>query len=245
MSNSIVITGASSGIGRETASYYAKQGWTVYAIARSADKLAELAAEHPQRIIPVSLDLTNIESMQSWLLSLPASVNFDVVLLNAGNCEYVEAKDLDLAAFERTFAINFQVVVASTKLLLPSLKAGNTLAIVSSMAHFFPFTRSEAYGASKAAVSYFAESLRVDLADTGIKVCLIEPGFIDTPLTQKNDFDMPFLMPVATAAKRIFDGINAGKLRLRFPRRLGYLLKALSMLPYGMRTKLAARMKQT
>lgn len=245
MSNSIVITGASSGIGRETASYYAKQGWTVYAIARSADKLAELAAEHPQRIIPVSLDLTNIESMQSWLLSLPASVNFDVVLLNAGNCEYVEAKDLDLAAFERTFAINFQAVVASTKLLLPSLKAGNTLAIVSSMAHFFPFTRSEAYGASKAAVSYFAESLRVDLADTGIKVCLIEPGFIDTPLTQKNDFDMPFLMPVATAAKRIFDGINAGKLRLRFPRRLGYLLKALSMLPYGMRTKLAARMKQT
>lgn len=245
MSNSIVITGASSGIGRETASYYAKQGWIVYAIARSADKLAELAAEHPQRIIPVSLDLTNMEAMQSWLLSLPASVNFDVVLLNAGNCEYVEAKDLDLAAFERTFAINFQAVVASTKLLLPSLKAGNTLAIVSSMAHFFPFTRSEAYGASKAAVSYFAESLRVDLADTGINVCLIEPGFIDTPLTQKNDFDMPFLMPVAAAAKRIFDGINAGKLRLRFPRRLGYLLNALSMLPYGMRTKLAARMKQT
>lgn len=245
MSATILITGASSGIGRETASYYAKQGWTVYALARSADKLAELAAENPARIIPVSLDLTDMAAIQDWQSRLPATVNFDVVLLNAGNCEYVAATDLDLAAFERTFAINFQAVVASTKLFLPKLRAGNTLAIVSSMAHFFPFTRSEAYGASKAAVSYFAESLRVDLSDTGIQVCLIEPGFIDTPLTQKNDFAMPFLMPVATAAKRIFDGINAKKLRLRFPRRLGYLLKALSMLPYGMRTKLAARMKQT
>lgn len=245
MSATILITGASSGIGRETASYYAKQGWTVYALARSADKLAELAAENPERIIPVSLDLTDTAAMQEWQRRLPATVNFDVVLLNAGNCEYVEATDLDLAAFERTFAINFQAVVASTKLFLPKLQSGNTLAIVSSMAHFFPFTRSEAYGASKAAVSYFAESLRVDLSDTGIRVCLIEPGFIDTPLTQKNDFAMPFLMPVATAAKRIFDGINAKKLRLRFPRRLGYLLKVLSMLPYGMRTKLAARMKQT
>lgn len=244
MSATILITGASSGIGRETALYYAQQGWTVYALARSAGKLAELAAQHPSQIVPVSLDLTDMAAMQDWQCSLPAALNFDVVLLNAGNCEYVAATDLDLAAFERTFAINVQAVVASTKLLLPKLKAGNTLAIVSSMAHFFPFTRSEAYGASKAAVSYFTESLRVDLADTGIKVCLIEPGFIDTPLTQKNDFAMPFIMPVAAAAKRIFDGINAGKLRLRFPRRLGYVLKALNLLPYGMRTKLAARMRQ-
>jgi NAD(P)-dependent dehydrogenase (short-subunit alcohol dehydrogenase family) len=245
MLKTILITGASSGIGRETALYYAKQGWTVYALARSADKLAELAALQPKQIIPVSLDLTDLAAMQAWRESLPAELNFDVVLLNAGNCEYVSALDLELAAFERTFAINFQAVVASTKLFLPTLKAGNTLAIVSSMAHFFPFTRSEAYGASKAAVSYFAESLRVDLADTGINVCLIEPGFIDTPLTQKNDFAMPFLMPVAEAAKRIFEGINAGKIRLRFPKRLGYFLKALSLLPYGIRTKLAARMKQS
>ncbi|GHG63680.1 short-chain dehydrogenase [Alishewanella longhuensis] len=245
MSATILITGASSGIGRETALYYAQQGWNVYALARSTDKLAELAMQFSDKIVPVSLDLTDMTAMQIWLSTLPVTLNFDVVLLNAGNCEYVDATDLDLAAFERTFAINFQAVVASTKLLLPRLKAGNTLAIVSSMAHFFPFTRSEAYGASKAAVSYFTESLRVDLANTGINVCLIEPGFIDTPLTQKNDFAMPFLMPVAKAAKRIFDGINAGKLRLRFPRRLGYLLRALSLLPYGMRSKLAARMKQS
>lgn len=245
MTKSIVITGASSGIGRETALHYARQGWTVYAVARSAEKLNELVALVPGHIVPVTLDLTDVNAVTAWLESLSATQQFDVVLLNAGNCEYVDAVDLDIAAFERTFELNVLSVVRSVKGLLPHLCAGSTLAIVSSMAHFFPFTRSEAYGASKAAISYFTESLRVDLAESGINICLIEPGFIDTPLTQKNDFDMPFLMPAAVAAKRIFDGINAGKLRLRFPRRLGYLLKALNLLPYGLRVKLAARMKQT
>ena len=87
-----------------------------------------------------------------------------------------------------------------------TVQGGSTLtpqlAIVSSMAHFFPFTRAEAYGASKAAVSYFADSLRLDLADSGISVHLIEPGFVDTPLTQKNDFAMPFLVTVEQAAER-------------------------------------------
>jgi short-subunit dehydrogenase len=130
---------------------------------------------------------------------------------------------------------------------MPLLKSSLTpqLAIVSSMAHFFPFTRAEAYGASKAAISYFADSLRLDLADSGIRVCLIEPGFIDTPLTQKNDFSMPFLMSAEQAAARIFNGLHAGKLRLRFPRRLAYLLKTLNLLPYNLRCKLAAKMKQT
>ena len=80
MSATILITGASSGIGRETASYYAQQGWTVYAVARSEDKLAALAAEHPEKIIPVSLDLTDYAAMQGSQASLPAALHFDVVL---------------------------------------------------------------------------------------------------------------------------------------------------------------------
>lgn len=244
MTKTILITGASSGIGRETALHYARNGWTVYAVARSADKLAELSAEAPQRIVPVSLDLTDSAALTNWFAKLPTELWFDVVLLNAGNCEYVEATNLDISAFERTFELNVRAVVRAVKEVLPRLSAGSTLAIVSSMAHFFPFTRAEAYGASKAAISYFADSLRVDLGETGIKICLIEPGFIDTPLTQKNDFAMPFLMPVAQAAERIYAGIAAGKPRLRFPRRLGLMLKLLSALPYGLRIKLANRMKQ-
>jgi len=153
---------------------------------------------------------------------------------------------LDLSAFERTFAVNVQAVVAATKYFMPLLKASLSpqLAIVSSMAHFFPFTRSEAYGASKAAVSYFTDSLRVDLAGSGIGVTLIEPGFVDTPLTEKNDFSMPFLVSVNEAASRIYNGLLAGRSRIRFPRRLSVMLKLLALLPYDLRNRVATRMKQ-
>lgn len=245
MTSTCLITGASSGIGRQLAQHYAANGWTVYAVARSKDKLDDLAKS--AGIIALPLDLTDSVAIQDTATRLQQDgVVLDLLLLNAGTCEYVDATDLDLAAFERTFAINFQAVVAATKFFMPLLKASLSpqLAIVSSMAHFFPFTRAEAYGASKAAVSYFADSLRVDLADSGISVHLIEPGFVDTPLTQKNDFSMPFLVPVEQAAGRIYKGLLVGQSRIRFPRRLSFTLKLLSLLPYNLRNKMAQRMKQ-
>ena len=245
MTSTCLITGASSGIGQQLALHYAAKGWTVYAVARSKDKLNEMAKN--AGIVALPLDLTDSAAIQRTAQQLrDDGVVLDLLLLNAGTCEYVDANDLDLAAFERTFAINFHAVVAATKYFMPLLKASLNpqLAIVSSMAHFFPFTRAEAYGASKAAVSYFADSLRLDIADSGISVHLIEPGFVDTPLTQKNDFAMPFLVTVEQAAERIFNGLQAGKSRIRFPRRLSYMLKLLSLLPYNLRNKVAQRMKQ-
>lgn len=245
MTSTCLITGASSGIGRELAQHYAANGWTVYAVARSADKLEQLSKNAGIRALP--LDLTDNTALQRSAQQLADDgIVLDLLLLNAGTCEYVDANDLDLAAFERTFAINFHAVVAATKYFMPLLKASLTpqLAIVSSMAHFFPFTRSEAYGASKAAVSYFVDSLRVDLAESGISISLIEPGFVDTPLTQKNDFAMPFLVPVSQAANRIYTGLAKGNSRIRFPRRLSVLLKLLSLLPYNLRNSVAKRMKQ-
>lgn len=245
MNPTCLITGASSGIGRELALYYAAKGWTVYAVARSKDKLDELSRQ--AGINAVSLDLTDDGAVKAAAEQLQTDgVVLDLLLLNAGTCEYVDVADLDLAAFDRTFAINFHAVVSSTKYFLPLLQASLTpkLAIVSSMAHFFPFTKAQAYGASKAATSYFADSLRLDLAGSGISVHLIEPGFVDTPLTQKNDFAMPFLLPAQEAAKRVYNGLQQGKTRLRFPLRLSLLLKTLSMLPYGLRNSVAQRMKQ-
>jgi short-subunit dehydrogenase len=245
MTSTCLITGASSGIGQQLALHYAANGWTVYAVARSADKLDELSKNAGIHALP--LDLTDNTALQTAAASLlEQGVILDLVLLNAGTCEYVDAHDLDLAAFERTFAINFHAVVAATKYFMPLLKASLSpqLAIVSSMAHFFPFTRSQAYGASKAAVSYFTDSLRVDLAGSGISVHLIEPGFVDTPLTQKNDFSMPFLVSVDDAAERIYSGLLRGNSRIRFPRRLSVMLKLLSMLPYNLRNSVATRMKQ-
>ena len=130
--------------------------------------------------------------------------------------------------------------------MLPLLQKSDqgTLAIVSSLAHLFPFTKAEAYGASKAALSYFADSLRVDLTDLGITVSLIEPGFVDTPLTQKNDFKMPFLLQVDDAAARIRKGLQAQQQRIRFPKRLVWSLHLLNLLPYSVRCKVAARIRQ-
>lgn len=244
MNSTCLITGASSGIGRELALHYAAEGWTVYAVARSKDKLDELS--RLPGINAVELDLTDDSAIQVAAQQLHTQgVVLDLLLLNAGTCEYVDVDNLDLAAFDRTFAINFHAVVSSTKYFMPLLKASLApkLAIVSSMAHFFPFTKAQAYGASKAATSYFADSLRLDLAGSGISVHLIEPGFVDTPLTRKNDFAMPFLLPVQEAAKRIYNGLQQGKTRLRFPLRLSVLLKTLSLLPYGLRNSVAQRMK--
>lgn len=239
-----LITGASSGLGRALALQFARSGWQVVALARSQVLLEQLRLEQDWiDILPV--DLTDSAQLAAATAELSARYGrLDQVILNAGTCEYVDAEDLNLAAFERTFTLNMLAVVACTKAWLPLLQRCSTprLAIVSSLAHLFPFGRAEAYGASKAAISYFTDSLRVDLADTPIRVCLIEPGFVDTPLTQKNDFPMPFLLSSADAASRIYRALALGALRLQFPRRLTWSLKLLNLLPYRLRQQLAARM---
>lgn len=246
MSRYCLITGASSGLGRELAIQYAKDGWQVIAVARSVNALNELHQQH-NTIHAFPLDLTNSELLSSAIDHLSEQIPaLDLIILNAGSCDYVDATALPLDIFERTMALNFQAQVAAVKLLLPLLqKSGQgTLAIVSSLAHLFPFTKAEAYGASKAALSYFADSLRVDLTDLGITVSLIEPGFVDTPLTQKNDFKMPFLLQVDDAAARIRKGLQAQQQRIRFPKRLVWSLHLLNLLPYSVRCKVAAGMRQ-
>jgi NAD(P)-dependent dehydrogenase (short-subunit alcohol dehydrogenase family) len=239
-----LITGASSGLGRALALQFARSGWQVVALARSQALLQQLKEEQNGiDILPV--DLTDSAQLSAATAELLARYGrLDQVILNAGTCEYVEANNLNLAAFERTFDLNVLAVVACTKAWLPLLQRSISprLAIVSSLAHLFPFGRAEAYGASKAAISYFTNSLRVDLADTPVQVCLIEPGFVDTPLTQKNDFPMPFLLSSSDAASRIYHALVFGRLRLQFPRRLSWSLKLLNLLPYRLRQKLAARM---
>ena len=239
-----VITGASSGLGRAMAVYFAQQGWQVVALARSQSLLEQLRAEQ-QNIDILPVDLTDSDQLAAATAELTVRYGrLDQVILNAGTCEYVDAQHLDIAAFGRTFNLNVLAVVACTQAWLPLLQHSTTprLAIVSSLAHLFPFGRAEAYGASKAAISYFTDSLRVDLASTPIQISLIEPGFVDTPLTQKNDFPMPFLLSSDDAAKRIYRALAVGKLRLQFPRRLALSLKLLNLLPYAWRQSVAASM---
>lgn len=247
MSRYCLITGASSGLGRELSIQYAQAGWQVIAIARSVNALNELHQQN-KNIHPFPLDLTDGKSFAAAVDHLSQQIPaLDLVILNAGSCDYVDASNLPLDIFDRTMALNFQSVVTAVKLLLPLLQKSehSTLAIVSSLAHLFPFTKAQAYGASKAALSYFADSMRVDLADSAVRLCLIEPGFVDTPLTQKNDFKMPFLLQVKDAAQRIRQGLDAQQQRIRFPKRLVFSLHLLNLLPYSLRCKVAAGMRQS
>ena len=98
--------------------------------------------------------------------------------------------------------------------------------IVGSSAWWFPFTRAEGYGASKAALAYLAQSLRADLAPEGIEVFLVSPGFVKTPLTDRNDFPMPFLIQPDDAVNRIIKGLNKGRHNIEFPRRFTWTTRA-------------------
>ncbi|MCH8537102.1 MAG: SDR family NAD(P)-dependent oxidoreductase, partial [Alkalimonas sp.] len=205
----------------------------------------ELALQY-STVVPLVCDLTDSSALTELMSKLRSqTASLDLAILNAGTCIYVDAEQLQLSDFEQTFAINFFAIVALVPQLLPLLKAAEhgQLAIVSSLAHVFPFTKAEAYGASKAAVSYFTESLRADWSGNGVNVCLIEPGFVDTPLTQKNEFDMPFLISSDQAVQRISQGIASRQPRIRFPKRLVWSLHALRILPYRLRLAIARGMK--
>lgn len=250
--SSVLITGASSGLGRALALWYARAGWQVFALARSAPALQQLVSDAGgAKLHPLVADLTEPAQLQAAIAQISERTGqLDLAVLNAGSCEYVDAGALDLAAFERTFALNVLAQVRCIQALLPLLRfAGHMslqrppqLALVSSLAWHFPFSRAEAYGASKAALSYLADSLRLDLAADGIAVCLIEPGFVDTPLTRKNDFAMPFLLSADDAAGRIAGALAKGSLRCQFPRRLVWSLRLLNVLPYRIRQRVALKM---
>jgi NAD(P)-dependent dehydrogenase (short-subunit alcohol dehydrogenase family) len=146
--------------------------------------------------------------------------------------------------FEREINTNFIGTVYCLAPLINRINQGGRLAIISSAATFVPFTRAEAYGASKAALDYLTRSLAVDLQPHGIDVSLIRPGFVDTPLTRKNDFAMPGLISMAQASAAIRRGLARGRAEICFPLKLIIWLRLSSWLPNSWWRYLATKMAQ-
>ncbi|MFI3246504.1 MAG: SDR family NAD(P)-dependent oxidoreductase [Ferrimonas sp.] len=234
----VLITGASSGIGAQLAQDYARQGWHVFACGRDETRLTALQAFG--QVQPLLFDVTSPEQVQQALQGVTA---LDLVILNAGTCEYMSVTNWQVTPFEQVIQTNLSSISYCLAALLPNLTAGSTLAIVDSLARLLPFTRSQAYGASKAAVHFLTQTLAVDLASQGIRVCAISPGFVRTPLTDRNTFAMPALMNVEQASARIQTGLAKGKAVVAFPRRLYWPLLLMSRLPYRCRVWLAQRMR--
>lgn len=233
----ILITGASSGIGRQLALDYAAEGHHVIACGRDLEKLQSLQAQY-NAIEIKTFDMTDWQATQTALTAVSA----DLVILVAGTCEYVNNGHIEAALFKRVLDTNILGPVNCLEILLPQLQAGAQLALVGSMSAWFPFPRAEAYGASKAALAYLARSLSVSLTQAKIDVSLIEPGFVDTPLTKKNDFPMPTLISVEEASQYIRQGLAEKKTHITFPKRLVIALRFLSWFPFSLQKKMALKM---
>ena len=239
----IWVTGASSGLGKSLALQLAASGNQVIASARNESELNKLAA-HDANIVPLVCDITDENGMDAVRAQMTEiSPLLDQVILNAGNCEYLDFPEPDWSAVRRVMEVNFFGTVNCVKIALPLLgksrsDRGHVVAVASQVTAA-PFPRAEAYGASKAAMRYFFDSLRMDLAADDIDVTVVNPGFVDTPLTRKNDFPMPFLMPVDEAATRIIKNIAARPRTYSFPLRLSALLLLSKLMP-GLWQKMVA-----
>lgn len=236
----VLLTGASSGLGAALAQQVLARGDRLIACGRNRQALEQLQQTHPDRCTLRVFDLDDPEATRRALADLPA---IDLAILNAGTCEYLDVARFDSALVERVMRTNFLGSVHCTEALLPVLTKDACLVYVDSLARLLPFTRAQAYGASKAALHYFARTLEVDLRDRGIRVLTVSPGFIDTPLTRRNTFAMPMLTSAETAARGILDGIARGRRNIYVPWRFAALLRLMGSLPECMQVWLAHNMK--
>jgi NAD(P)-dependent dehydrogenase (short-subunit alcohol dehydrogenase family) len=241
------VTGAGSGIGRAVAIHLAAQGFTVAITGRRLEALEDVVRETSHlkgRVIAHPGDVSNAAHMAEIVSSIEA-VHGPVALsfLNAGVAPYVKAESLDIAAFQQSMNINFMGAVHALGPLLERMKqrGRGQIAVNASVAGYGGLPQAAAYGASKAAVIHMCEALKFDCDRMGITLQVVNPGFVDTPLTRKNDFPMPFVVTEEKAAERILQGLQSGGFEITFPRRLAWSLKALNLLPYSLYFRLVAR----
>ena len=223
---------------------FSRRGCSVALSARSRDVLQEVANECASgRAIVVPLDVTDRQANHDSVAEIVSRLGgLDIAFLNAGTCEYIDARDFDAALCERVMRANFVGLANGIEAVLPVLRNSPHAQLVgmSSTVAFGPLPRAEAYGASKAAIRYLMESLRIDLRSESISITVVCPGFVKTPLTDRNDFPMPFLVGAEDAARVIVDGVAARRPEINFPRRLSIPFKVAAMLPGPIYTRLAA-----
>jgi NAD(P)-dependent dehydrogenase (short-subunit alcohol dehydrogenase family) len=244
MSGRVVwVTGASSGIGRALALALARRGDRVAASARSGDRLEQLAAE-ASGIRAYPLDITDLEATREVVARIGEELGpIDVAVLNAGTHHPVKAEDFKAGELARLLEINVVGTANGLEVLMRDMLARGSgrIAVVSSVAGYRGLPTGAYYGASKAALINMTEALRFDLVGRGVTIQLIDPGFVATPLTDKNTFRMPFRIRPERAAERIVQGLASDRFEITFPKRFTWLMKLLRILPYRLYFPLVAR----
>jgi short-subunit dehydrogenase len=227
------ITGASTGIGREMALKLAAAGVKVAASARSADKLAALTASNAN-ITAYPLDVTDLAACRSTGALIARDLGpIDLAILNAGVWIPMGASEYDAAAVTEGMAVNFTGITNALAPLIPAMIARGSghVALVSSVAGYRGLPLAIAYAPTKAAVIALAETLYLDLAKHGVTVSVINPGFVDTPMTRVNTFAMPFIVTADDAATRILRGLAARRYEIVFPWQMSLMATFMRLLP--------------
>jgi NAD(P)-dependent dehydrogenase (short-subunit alcohol dehydrogenase family) len=228
------VIGASSGIGAETARLLLAQGAQVALSARNKAALDSVAAGHPNAL-PLALDITDhVTIMAAHDHIIRSWQGMDYILIVAGGYNEMRADSFDLIAANKLIDLNVRGVLNCLDAVLPILlKQGRGgVGIVSSVAGYSGLPKALIYGATKAALINLTESLYLDLRPRGIAVYLINPGFVETPLTAGNDFPMPALISASFAAQQIVGGMERGQFHIHFPKRFTNWLRLARLLPY-------------
>lgn len=241
-------TGAGKGMGRSLALALAARGWVVAASARTAADLESLSQEAKAAggvIQAFPLDVTDEAAVRRCADAVEAALGpIDLAIFNAGTHTPMGALDFDVGTVRRLVETNVFGSVHGLAAVLPRFIArrGGHVAVVASVAGYRGLPTAAAYGATKAALINMCEALKPELDRHGVRISVINPGFVRTPLTDRNDFPMPFLMEPDAAAARIVSGLKSGRFEITFPRRFTWAMKLLRCLPYALFFPLTRRM---
>lgn len=232
----IVITGASSGLGAGLAVGYAHDDVVLALTGRNAERLEEVAKSCRARgahVVTSSIDVRDALALKNFIEAFDNQYAIDLVIANAGVSATTSGATDPIEQAQIVYDVNVQGVLNTIHPLIPRMVARGRgqIAIMSSLASFRALPTAPAYSASKAAVRLYGEALAGVLNARGVMVSVICPGWIETPLTDKNTFFMPNIMPCEAAVKRIKRALACGKRRIAFPKRLYFLLHMVSIFP--------------
>jgi short-subunit dehydrogenase len=229
------LIGASSGIGRALAQQLHAMGAHVIVSARQQAALDDFVSNHPGSTA-LPMDVTDPEAVHRTAMAVMDLGPLDLLCYCAGHYQPMRATDLDLSALVQHHEVNTVGALRVLAAILPHMltRGSGHISLVSSVAGYRGLPLSLAYGPTKAALSNLAEALYLDLHAQGLGVSLINPGFVDTPLTAQNAFHMPALITPDEAARAIVRGWSAGDFEIHFPRRFTWWMKLLRLMPYRM-----------
>jgi NAD(P)-dependent dehydrogenase (short-subunit alcohol dehydrogenase family) len=241
------LVGASTGIGRATASALHARGARVIVSARSAGPLEQFVQQHAGARALV-LDVTDRAAVQQAVRQITQDGGLDGMVYCAGHYTAMHADAIDLDDMVRHVGINYvgalTLLDAVLPLMLRTPQRPHFVSLIGSVAGYAGLPTSLAYGPTKAALINLAQTLYLDLRNKGVAVSIINPGFVETPLTAQNSFHMPALLTPEQAARQIVRGWERGAFEIHFPKRFTLWLKLLSLLPYRLYFRLVGRLKR-